>query len=190
MEMENLTQENIFETRSRWNPNWLKKSWVQALHRRLGTIYQTKFLSNFIEPDAIDEWCKVWGEQLSGITPDQIKYALGRMQREMIWPPNCVEFWQLCQAGKEPEPFLRLPPPKPLSEVGQAAMAKIKEMLKQKPPSKDWAYRILDRVKDGESLAPIAIQWAQEVVDGDMGRKTGAKAASKHKPGAEEDAYA
>ena len=69
-------------------------------------------------------------------------------------------------------------------------MAKIKEMLKQKPPSKDWAYRILDRVKDGENIAPIAIQWAQEVVDGDMGRKAGVKASSKHKPGAEEDAYA
>ena len=69
-------------------------------------------------------------------------------------------------------------------------MAKIKEMLKAKVPSKDWAYRILDRVKDGEIIAPIAIQWVQEVVDGDMGRKAGVKTASKHKPGTEEDAYA
>ena len=64
-------------------------------------------------------------------------------------------------------------------------MAKIKEMLKQKPPSKDWAYRILDRVKDGENIAPIAIQWAKEVVDGDMGRKAGVKTASKNEQGRE-----
>ena len=64
-------------------------------------------------------------------------------------------------------------------------MAKIKEMLKQKPPSKDWAYRVLDRVQDGEIIAPIAIQWAQEVVDGDMGRKTGTKTASKDQQGRE-----
>ena len=64
-------------------------------------------------------------------------------------------------------------------------MAKIKEMLKQKPPSKDWAYKVLDRVQDGEIIAPIAIQWAREVVDGDMGRKTGTKAASKNEQGRE-----
>lgn len=108
----------------------------------------------------------------------------------MVWPPNCVEFWQLCQAGKAPEPFLRLPPPKPLSDVGVAAMAKIKEILKPKAPSKDWAYKILDRVKNGENIAPIAIQWATEVVDGHMGRKTGVKTASKYEQGREEDAYA
>ena len=183
--MENSMQENTFETNYEWNPKWMKRSWVQGLHKRLGTIYQTKFLSSFIEPDAIDDWCNVWGEQLSGITPDQIKYALGRMQKEMVWPPNCVEFWQLCQAGKAPEPFLRLPPPKPLSEVGEAAMAKIREMLKPKKPNKDWAYKILDRVDDGEILAPIAVQWAQEVVDDDMGRKTGTKIAGKDKQGRE-----
>ena len=64
-------------------------------------------------------------------------------------------------------------------------MVKIKEMLKQKPPSKDWAYKVLDRVQDGEIITPIAIQWATEVVDGDMGRKTGVKAASKDKQGRE-----
>jgi hypothetical protein len=96
-----------------------------------------------------------------------------------------VEFWQLCQAGKEPEPFLRLPPPKPLSEMGVAAMAKIRDMLKQKPPSKAWAYRILERQTDGEFLAPIAIQWAQEVVDDDMGRTVGFKAAGKDQQGRE-----
>ena len=64
-------------------------------------------------------------------------------------------------------------------------MAKIKEMLKQKPPSKDWAYRVLDRVQDGEIIAPIAIQWATEVVDDDMGRKTGVKTASKDEQGRE-----
>ena len=101
-----------------------------------------------------------------------------------------MEFWQLCQAGKEPEPFVRLPPPKPLSEVGVAAMAKIREMLKPKPPSKAWAYKILERQKDGECLAPIAIQWAQEVVDADMGRKAGSTSASKDELTATETSYA
>jgi hypothetical protein len=160
------------------------------LHKRLGTIYQNKFTVFFVESGAINEWCEVWGEQLSGITPEQIKYALGRMQKEMVWPPNAVEFWQLCKAGKGPEPFPQLAPPKHLSDVGQAAMAKIREMLKQKPPSKAWAYKILDRVKDGEFLAPIAIQWAQEVVDADMGRKAGSTSASENEPTAAAAAHA
>ena len=160
------------------------------MHKRLGTIYQNKFTVFFVESGAINEWCEVWGEQLSGITPDQIKYALGRMQKEMVWPPNAVEFWQLCKAGKGPEPFPQLAPPKHLSDVGQAAMAKIRAMLKQKPPSKAWAYKILDRVKDGESLAPIAIQWAQEVVDANMGRKAGSTSASKDEPTAKETSHA
>lgn len=108
----------------------------------------------------------------------------------MVWPPNAVEFWQLCKAGKGPEPFPQLAPPKHLSDVGQAAMAKIRAMLKQKPPSKAWAYKILDRVKDGESLAPIAIQWAQEVVDANMGRKAGSTSASKDEPTAKETSHA
>jgi hypothetical protein len=156
----------------------------------LGTVYQTKFLSSFVEPDAIDEGCQVWGEQLAGITPEQIKYALGRMQKEMVWPPNAVEFWQLCKAGKGPEPFPQLEPPKPLSDVGQAAMEKIRAMLKQKPPSKAWAYRILERQKDGECLAAIAVKWAQEVVDANMGRKAGATSASKDEPTAAAAAHA
>ncbi len=32
-------------------------------------------------------------------------------------------------------------------------------------PSKEWAFKVLDRVKSGERLAPIAVQWAQEVIE-------------------------
>ena len=160
------------------------------MHKRLGTIYQNKFTVFFVESGAINEWCEVWGEQLSGITPEQIKYALGRMQKEMVWPPNAVEFWQLCKAGKGPEPFPQLEPPKALSDVGQAAMAKIRAMLKQKPPSKAWAYRILDRQKDGECLAAIAVKWATEVVDADLGRKAGSTSASENEPTATETSHA
>ena len=69
-------------------------------------------------------------------------------------------------------------------------MAKIREMLKPKKPNKDWAYKILDRVDDGEVLAPIAVQWAQEVVDDDMGRKTGVKTAGKDEQGRTEKTHA
>jgi len=156
-----------------------------ALHKRFSAIYLQKFTSAFPDNECFEEWAGTWGESLKGCTGAQIKYALDRVGKEWVWPPSSVEFYQLCQAGKEPEPFLRLPPPKPLSEVGQAAMAKIREMLKTKPPSKDWAYKILDRVDDGEVLAPIAVRWAQEVVDDDMGRKTGTKTAGKDKQGRE-----
>ena len=108
----------------------------------------------------------------------------------MIWPPNAVEFWQFCKAGKGPEPFPQLEPPKHLSDVGQAAMAKIREMLKQKPANKNWAYKILEREKDGECLAAIAVKWAQEVVDADMGRKAGSTSASKDEPTAAAAAHA
>jgi len=108
----------------------------------------------------------------------------------MVWPPNAVEFWQLCKAGKGPEPFPQLSPPKPLSDVGQAAMEKIREMLKQKPANKNWAYKILEREKDGECLAAIAVKWAQEVVDADMGRKAGSTSASENEPTAKETSHA
>ena len=185
--MENSTFTPTRETNSQkpWNKEWLERSWIVALHKRFSAIYLQKFTSAFPDNECFEEWAGTWGESLKGCTGAQIKYALDRVGKEWVWPPSSVEFYQLCQAGKEPEPFLRLPPPKPLSDVGVAAMAKIKEMLKQKPPSKDWAYRILDRVKDGEIMAPIAIQWATEVVDGDMGRKAGAKTASKDRQGRE-----
>ena len=189
-QLQKITDDSTNSSSRNWPETWLKEVWVRALHKRLGTIYQNKFTVFFVESGAINEWCEVWGEQLSGITPDQIKYALGRMQKEMVWPPNAVEFWQLCKAGKGPEPFPQLEPPKALSDVGQAAMEKIRAMLKQKPPSKAWAYRILERQKDGEFLAPIAIQWAQEVVDADLGRKTGFTSSGKDGPTAAETSHA
>lgn len=34
-------------------------------------------------------------------------------------------------------------------------------------PSKAWAFKILERVRNGETLPSISIKWAQEVVDDD-----------------------
>jgi hypothetical protein len=190
--MENSTFTPTRETNSQkpWNKEWLERSWIVALHKRFSAIYLQKFTSAFPDDECFEEWAGNWGETLKGCTGAQIKYALDRVGKESVWPPSSVEFYQLCQAAKGPEPFPQLEPPKPLSDVGQAAMAKIREMLKQKPPSKAWAYKILKREKDGECLAAIAVKWAQEVVDADMGRKAGSTSASENEPTATAAAHA
>ena len=152
-----------------WQPNWLKEVWVRALHKRLSTIYQAKFTSFFVDDETFLEWCEFWGEQLADMTAEQIKYALGRMQKEMVWPPNSVEFYQLCKAAAEPiVPMLMAP--KVLTTIGVDAMEKIKTKILSKSPGKQWAYDLLERERNGESMPHIATKWAKEVIENDTGR--------------------
>lgn len=136
------------------------------MHKRLTTIYGTKFTATFLEPESVQNWCEAWGGILAGITGEQIKFALGRMEKEMVWPPNAVEFYQLCKAAPVPQ-ALQIAFKPARTAQGAAISTELVQGLQSitsKRPSALWAVKILEREQAGEHISVSVRQLAQDAI--------------------------
>ena len=64
--------------------------------------YSHKWASQFPDEAFTDEAKKIWAQDLSGLTNDQIKLGLDTMIDEYpSWPPTVGEFKAICKVGEE-----------------------------------------------------------------------------------------
>lgn len=143
-----------------WNEHWLKRSWTLALHGKFKILYMQKFSSNFQDPRAIDEWCEVWAEALSGMEGEQIKAGLNYSRDHYEWPPTCAEFKAACKS--KPKAVLSLPQsPRTDSETGKRNVADALANLTAKPINgrEYWA-----KLLETEGLTPFTYAFAHKAL--------------------------
>jgi hypothetical protein len=75
------------------------KSLMIHLYNRLDGAYPHKWRSNFLSPEALDNWACSWAEAFEeeGITPRDIKAGLKACRAKHDWPPSCSEFIKACR---------------------------------------------------------------------------------------------
>lgn len=144
-----------------WPEHWLKKSWTLALHGKFRILYQQKFSSCFPDQQTIDEWAEVWGEDLAGISADQIKYALSYVNQRHPWPPTTGEFLACCRA--RPMPTKLLPYIQPASKsTAQERMTEILAILKTPKKSAVNHWKL---VLDTPDLPVKSYEFAKEALE-------------------------
>lgn len=73
---------------------------IESLYMRLDAMYPAKWRANFVEPDAVANWQKVWAEGFvsAGITTDMIKRGLDNcVDLYVEWPPTYPQFIKACK---------------------------------------------------------------------------------------------
>lgn len=109
----------------------------------LAARYGAQWLAKWEGMD-MERVASIWDEELAGFKYRHIKYALTQLPRK--WPPNAMEFADLCRAAPEPavkylpEPD-RVPDPARVAEV----LAPLRQVQRQEIGNKDWAWRMRDR---------------------------------------------
>lgn len=106
----------------------------------------------------------VWGNQLSGFSVADIRYALDHLSARC---PNVFEFRDLCRAAPRKE-TLRLETPK-ASPVVVAEQLERQLGVKQAISSsardpKAWARTLVERAKAGDPIRPIALKFARQAL--------------------------
>lgn len=138
-----------------------------ALHRKLSLTYLNKFTSSFPDDDTVNEWAALWGESLSGLTGEQIKFGLAYSAKNHEWPPTSAEFRACCEAKPKPYAPRLAPPPAASPTKARENIARIKTMLQEghRKPGKWWAEDILQRHDQGGSVHDTALRMAREALE-------------------------
>jgi len=125
----------------------LESAWVDRIHARLLVRYGSSWVAKY--PGIPDELVKHdWVTELSGLRPEQIKHALEHLPPE--FPPGVTQFRDLCL--RAPEPMApRLPAPKADKARVAAELQRMGSIAKATSPLQ-WAYRLQEREKQGETL--------------------------------------
>lgn len=78
-------------------PSTLSDDHMALLWQRMTEIYGHRWVSAYGE-----RWSPTWQKGLTGITPGQVRIAIGRcLSGEMAWPPTLPEFKALCHPRPE-----------------------------------------------------------------------------------------
>lgn len=128
-------------------------------------MYMEKFSRFFPDQETIDDWCATWGEELAGITGEQIKHGLTLLGRDHSWPPTIAEFRACCESlPKHYAPAL--PEPKHgVTPHAEACMKLIREMLsKPKPTGNYWAQQVMDKIQRGDRVSVAAEELARKAL--------------------------
>lgn len=141
----------------------LPRAWVDRIFARFLGAYGVSKLAAMWPEDQHDAVKEAWAEQLGRFQPESIRLALqGLIDSGREWPPTLPEFVEqcrLCALGRVAHARAEmLPAPKRDPEVMQDRLREIEGMTKSaKPkPGREWAQRIIARVKSGEAV-PIAV---------------------------------
>ena len=137
------------------------RNWMEALHRKFSVIYMEKFTRFFDEPDVTEDWLNTWGEALSDMTGEEIKYGLSIVATNHPWPPTMGEFNACCKAA--PKPYVpSLPSPKvQRSEHSEKCMERIRALMEN--PRKAgiwWKQQVRDQVSLGMRVSVAALELA------------------------------
>jgi hypothetical protein len=127
----------------------LSQRWVDAIFARMLLRYGAQWLRMWdgVEIDAVKA---DWARELEGLEGNGriIQYALEHLPAD--FPPNVSQFKLLCANRPEPE-RKQLPAPKADPARVRAAIERLYS-LKQSIGTVDWAHRMRDREKAGDSL--------------------------------------
>ena len=125
-------------------------------------MFMEKFTRFFQDQETIDDWCNTWGEHLSGISGEQIKFALEKVSSNCEWPPTLHEFRQWCEAMPKPDLPKIEAPKHGISPHAEQCLREIAMILsKPKPDPRAWKQQVLDRAALGEHVSLSAMELAQ-----------------------------
>lgn len=80
-------------------------SLMDHLFNRLNGMYASKWISNFRDDLAIENWKEAWAEAFDedGLTPNDIAVGIKNCRRMFDWPPSLAEFVKACRPWTAPE---------------------------------------------------------------------------------------
>lgn len=119
----------------------MELAWIDRIWSRFSATYAHKFVSLFQTEGSVEIWRASWAAGLTGVTAEQIKYALEKMLDHYAeWPPGLGQFRQLCQ--ESPKPVLQaLPEPKRVKSAEQLA-----DLMAATKPRRSGPFWTIDRV--------------------------------------------
>jgi len=148
----------------------LPLAWVDRIWEKLSVTYGAEFLSRWrgFDSTAINAVKSDWMNELSAFenAPHAIAFALANLPEK---PPNVVAFKAICRLAPSAE-TPALPGPKADPARVKAELAKLSDLRAstvQKSNGRDWAQRIIQRVKAGEKISPTVVQMAMASIRGE-----------------------
>jgi hypothetical protein len=145
---------------------------VDRIFAKLSITYGRDFTARWEGLDARDIK-EDWRCELDGFErfPHAIAYALKHLPEK---PPTVLEFRALCrQAPEEPAPRLDPPPTRGPTPAELEALKRLRNDIASgtyfAKPSREWAYRLVQRVANGEIAPSGALKMAREVIANDLG---------------------
>lgn len=120
-------------------PENLPLPWVQRIHQRLGVRYGSAHTARFEAIPAADLW-QDWAEQLAGLTPESIAYAIQHLPDDA--PPNAAQFAAIARRCPQMAAPKLEAPASNNPALREAAKAAVKE---QTGDGRDWARKLRDK---------------------------------------------
>jgi hypothetical protein len=125
----------------------LRLDYVEEIHRRLLTRYGARWVSLWAGIEQRDIQAD-WAQQLDGMSPDGIKYAMGNLPPD--FPPTATAFRAL--GNRRPDPVvLALPPPSSPEKARKIAAAV--RMMSGKPMPSEHMAGLWARLDAGETMS-------------------------------------
>lgn len=143
---------------------------IDRLFARFVAMYGARFTDMWANSN-FDEVKKCWSDELRIFTVAQVGEAVSNLKTHNF-PPTLPEFLQLCAGAKAKATvtYIKAVPRLQVKEQPNdwhAAKARCMELAKQfghKKPSNDWAFKILQRAKDGDNIPADSMRMAMEAV--------------------------
>ena len=124
----------------------LPDNWIDALFARLTGLYGNRFTNMWAAIDA-KLVRQTWAQELAGVTPSAIKYALENLPDE--FPPTALQFKKICFMRPEQVPALTNSAPAH-PDVRKAVLLGLSAHTVGGP--RDWAHRLKARDDAGDRL--------------------------------------
>lgn len=126
---------------------------IDMIHTKLMLVYGNRFAQAYagLRPEHIKA---DWAHELQGISAEQVKHALQNLPGD--WPPNVIQFRELCKQAPARVMREALPAPKGvrMSERVREQLAQVTARVSMAEPLA-WARNLKRREENGEHLTRV-----------------------------------
>jgi hypothetical protein len=122
--------------------------YVEKIHRLLQIRYGSRWVSLWVGIEQRDIQAD-WAQQLDGMSPDGIKYALANLPAD--FPPTATAFRAL--GNRRPDPVVLALPPLPSSPEKARKIAAAVRMMSGKPTPAEHMAGLWARLDSGEPMS-------------------------------------
>lgn len=137
---------------------------IDQLFKKLGAVYGAAW-DRSMGSAPINDVKTEWSSQLSRFNRADLEWAIEHLTDRC---PNVIAFRELCRQAPRPDaPRLEAPAPNP--QVVAEHIAKqtgvMQAIATTRHNPKEWAPRIMARLKNGEKISPTIVKMAREVAE-------------------------
>jgi len=147
----------------------LPASWVDRLFGRFSATWGVQKMGAMFPTETHDEVRGVWAEQLGRFAPESIRAALqSATDSGREWPPSLSEFVEACRqasvARQQHAPVKLLDTPRTSADEAHANVERIRSLMHNPKPGREWAYHLLARGERGETVPMAVRQMAEKAI--------------------------